>query len=85
MVDMTGFVSFRRKDNVVNSSEKQKGAKEIMKDAAEKSFVKSKEAVEESAKTAAEVVGEAVHQTTKKVKGNLPRGVDDDYDSHQEL
>ncbi|KAL3524704.1 hypothetical protein ACH5RR_013076 [Cinchona calisaya] len=42
------------------------GAK--MKEAAEKSFQTTKVAVEESAKSAAKVVGEAVHKTTEKVK-----------------
>ena len=39
-----------------------------MKEAAEKSFQTSKVAMEESAKSAAEVVGEAAHKTAEEEK-----------------
>ncbi|CAH9084697.1 unnamed protein product [Cuscuta europaea] len=81
-------LDFRRKGDVkMGGKEHEGGAKERVKEAAEKSFGKSKEAVEESAKTAAHVVGEAVHETKEKViKGNMHVGGKyADGDSHEEL
>ncbi|CAH9099779.1 unnamed protein product [Cuscuta epithymum] len=81
-------VSFRTKGDLnMGGKEHEGGAKERVKEAAEKSFWKSKEAVEESAKTAAHVVGEAVQETKEKViKGNMHvEGKYDDGDSHEEL
>lgn len=45
------------------------GAGVKVKEAAEKSFQTSKVAVEESAKSAAKVVGETMHKTAEKMKG----------------
>jgi len=45
------------------------GVKGTMKDAVGKSFDKSKETVQESAKSAADLVGGAIHKTAEKVKG----------------
>ncbi|KAM7523653.1 hypothetical protein LguiA_013555 [Lonicera macranthoides] len=47
--------------------------KEGIKEAAEKSFDGSRVAMEESAKSAADVVGEAVHVTKDKVKEKMAR------------
>ncbi|CAL5326835.1 unnamed protein product [Camellia sinensis] len=58
------------------------GGGEKMKEAAEKSFETSKVTVEESAKSAAKVMGEAMHKTTKKVRETVS---DADNDSHDEL
>ncbi|KAI7997248.1 hypothetical protein LOK49_LG10G01558 [Camellia lanceoleosa] len=58
------------------------GGGEKMKEAAQKSFETSKVTVEESAKSAAKVMGEAMHKTTKKVRETVS---DADNDSHDEL
>lgn len=59
----------------VNSSDEARvdepsggGAGEKMKDAVSKSFGKSKATVEDTAKSAAEVVGETLQKTKEKVK-----------------
>nr|XP_016483665.1 PREDICTED: uncharacterized protein LOC107804307 [Nicotiana tabacum] len=54
------------------------GAKERMKEAAQKSFGKSKETVEETAKSAAKVVEQTVHKTVEKVRGSASSGHDHD-------
>ncbi|WJX47661.1 hypothetical protein P8452_34325 [Trifolium repens] len=52
-----------------------------VKEAVGKSFDKSKESVEETAKTAAELVGDAIHKTTEKVKDST----ETDKESQAEL
>ncbi|XP_057421180.1 uncharacterized protein LOC130715144 [Lotus japonicus] len=52
-----------------------------VKEAVGKSFDRSKETVEETAKSAANVVGEAIHKTTEKVK----EGTDSEKESKAEL
>ncbi|XVF17127.1 hypothetical protein REPUB_Repub10bG0092600 [Reevesia pubescens] len=54
---------------------------EKMKEAVKKSFGTSKLTVEETAKSAAEAAGEAIHKTSKKIKGS----VSDKEESHDEL
>lgn len=49
-----------------------------MKEAAQKSFGKSKETVEETAKSAAKVVEQTVHKTVEKVRGSASSGHDHD-------
>ena len=70
-----GF-SFRGQEQQVNKGGGGAGGR--MKDAAEKSFEVSKITAEESAKSAAKVVGEAVY----KVKDKLS---DDDEEPHQHV
>ncbi|KAK7358910.1 hypothetical protein VNO77_00851 [Canavalia gladiata] len=57
------------------------GVKGTLKDAVGNSFDKGKETVEESAKSAAKVVGGAIHKTTEKVKETT----DSDKESEAEL
>jgi hypothetical protein len=52
-----------------------------VKEAVGKSFDKSKESVEETAKSAAELVGDAIHKTTEKVKDST----ETDKESQAEL
>ncbi|OIS98502.1 PREDICTED: uncharacterized protein LOC109232745 [Nicotiana attenuata] len=54
------------------------GATERVKEAAQKSFGKSKETVEETAKSAAKVVEQTVHKTVEKVRGSASSGHDRD-------
>ncbi|XP_016500548.1 uncharacterized protein LOC107818979 isoform X1 [Nicotiana tabacum] len=54
------------------------GAKERVKEAAQKSFGKSKETVEETAKSAANVVEQTVHRTAEKMKGSMSARHDHD-------
>ncbi|KAF5745190.1 hypothetical protein HS088_TW07G00772 [Tripterygium wilfordii] len=62
-------------------AEIENGAGGKMKEAAGKSFESCKETVEESAKSAAEVVGHAVHETAQVVK----EGMIDAEHHHDEL
>lgn len=48
-----------------------------MKEAAENSFGASKHTVEESAKSAAKVVGEVMHKTKEKVKESITSDKDE--------
>ncbi|KAK7399465.1 hypothetical protein VNO78_10648 [Psophocarpus tetragonolobus] len=55
----------------------------VTKEAIEKVFGKSKDTVEESAESAAKVVGEAIHKTTQKVRDET--ATDSDHHSKAEL
>ncbi|KAF8411571.1 hypothetical protein HHK36_004126 [Tetracentron sinense] len=56
-------IDFRRNDEAETGGER-------MKEAVEKSVETSKATIEETAKSAAKVVGEAMHKTAEKVKGS---------------
>ncbi|XP_050241088.1 uncharacterized protein LOC126689982 [Quercus robur] len=67
-------LDFRGKDEA-NPEDSNAGGK--MKEAAENSFGTSKHTVEESAKSAAKVVGEAMHKKKEKVKESLTSDKDE--------
>ncbi|KAM3359821.1 hypothetical protein P3S68_019532 [Capsicum galapagoense] len=63
-------VDFRSKED----SKANGGAGERIMDATQKSFAKSKETVEGSAKSAAEAMEQKVHETAEKVKNTMSAG-----------
>ncbi|XP_030463247.1 uncharacterized protein LOC115683012 isoform X2 [Syzygium oleosum] len=62
-------LDFRSRDDAIVDDQNNAGSK--VKRAVKKSFGTSKVAVEETAKSAAEVVGKAVRKTAEKVKENI--------------